>query len=236
MQQFGRSLAAVALGVLIGIAVSRLTGPVAQAQATNTKQDELVGAIEKLLDDKLAKARKEMRDEISKDVKGQIDANNKQILATALTLQKTLRESLYEVALRAWSFERTLKTLLLQTPLFSEHVPVLGFKAEKLTDGDANELGIKPSDGFRITHVVAGSAAEKGGARIDDVIVASESSAWAGSQLPGERLKLSVRRGRKQLTVEFIVECKKCSDGCSFRLDEPPKLQTGSKSPPPDEK
>lgn len=140
----------LAVVILLGAAILLGTSALAAQDPKSMDQEELLKRIDKLLDDKLAR----LKDELSKDLKEQNEANNKQVLAAALILQKSLKESLGNVADRAANFERSFKILLIQTSLFNEHGPSIGTAHDNLEDESCAGLGIKKGCGTRVTAVL----------------------------------------------------------------------------------
>jgi len=199
--------------------------PPANAITASRDEDELLKKIDKLLDEKLAK----VKEEISKDVKGQIDANNRQVISTALTLQKTLRDALGEVALRALNFERAVKIMLIQTPLFNDHGAAIGTEQEDLEEQALKALGLKKGEATQVTKIIPATPAEAAGLREGDVIVWS--AAEAKNYLPGDKRMLPVIRKGQRINVFVWLSCKKCwSELCPFWMSAEPKRVLGVRS------
>ncbi len=180
--------------------------------------EELLKRIDKLLDDKLSI----LKEEMSKDVRNQIDANNKQVLVAALNLHKSIKESLSNVADRAASFERSFKVLLMQTTLFEDHGPSIGAQQEPLDHQAREAYGFKGGDATRITKIIDNSPAQVAGLFVGDVIDWRQTE--AKNYLPGDMRELPIIRRGVKLTISVRLTCKKCnSDLCPFTISQQAK-------------
>ncbi len=104
---------------------------------------------------------------------------------------------------------------------------VLGVKIQDLTAELADEKGIKDIKGVYIPEVVNGSAADKAGVEVGDVILkvnaaeinsASELQEQISKYYPGDKVTLTINRANKLKSIEVILRSK---DGKAEIVNEP---------------